>query len=137
MPRKRIAEPEPAVSTEGAAAAPAKAPVKRSKPAPEVKARAPRASANAVTHRHKKTDAGQNPAMAQAKAQDAEIAIPTLSESTVAPVVMNEPVPAYEPSAEEIAVKAYLLWEARGYQGGSPEDDWYTAEQLLYAERSA
>lgn len=30
---------------------------------------------------------------------------------------------------EEIAKIAYLYWEARGYQGGSPEEDWVRAEQ--------
>ena len=32
---------------------------------------------------------------------------------------------------EEIARLAYSYWEARGYQGGSPEEDWLRAEQQL------
>ena len=36
-----------------------------------------------------------------------------------------------EPSREEIALLAYLYWEARGCQGGSPEEDWLRAEQEL------
>jgi hypothetical protein len=32
---------------------------------------------------------------------------------------------------EETARIAYLFWEARGYQGGSPEEDWFRAEQEL------
>jgi len=32
---------------------------------------------------------------------------------------------------EEIARLAYALWEARGCQGGSPEDDWRHAEEEL------
>jgi hypothetical protein len=34
-------------------------------------------------------------------------------------------------SHEDIARLAYALWEARGGQGGSPEDDWLSAEQKL------
>ncbi len=45
-----------------------------------------------------------------------------------------EPAPAVAaPSREDIARIAYSLWEARGYQGGSPEEDWLRAEQLLAA----
>ena len=36
-----------------------------------------------------------------------------------------------EPSREEIAALAYLYWEARGCQGGSPAEDWLRAEQEL------
>ena len=35
------------------------------------------------------------------------------------------------PSQEEIAALAYSYWEARGYQGGSPEEDWLQAEREL------
>jgi hypothetical protein len=36
-----------------------------------------------------------------------------------------------EPSRDEIAALAYSYWEARGYQGGSSEEDWLRAEQEL------
>ncbi len=36
-----------------------------------------------------------------------------------------------EPSRAEIAQLAYSYWEARGYQGGSPEEDWLRAESDL------
>lgn len=36
-----------------------------------------------------------------------------------------------ELSREDIARLAYALWEARGGQGGSPEEDWLRAEQEL------
>jgi len=39
-------------------------------------------------------------------------------------------------SADEIERLAYSFWEARGYQGGSPEADWFRAEQEL-RERTA
>jgi len=38
---------------------------------------------------------------------------------------------ATEPTYEQIANLAYTLWEARGCQGGNPEDDWLAAEQQL------
>jgi len=34
-------------------------------------------------------------------------------------------------TSEQIAKLAYSYWEARGYQGGSPEEDWLRAEQEL------
>jgi hypothetical protein len=33
----------------------------------------------------------------------------------------------------EIARLAYFLWEARGENGGSPEEDWLRAEQEILA----
>jgi len=43
--------------------------------------------------------------------------------------VQPEPTPG--PSHEDIARLAYHLWEARDKETGSPEEDWYQAEQLL------
>jgi hypothetical protein len=37
------------------------------------------------------------------------------------------------PSRQQIASLAYSYWESRGYQGGSPEEDWLRAEQELGA----
>ena len=39
------------------------------------------------------------------------------------------------PEHEKIAVLAYSLWEARGCPEGSPEADWFQAEQELTASR--
>ena len=36
---------------------------------------------------------------------------------------------ALRPSPEEIARMAYSYWDARGRQGGSPEEDWFRAER--------
>jgi len=36
-----------------------------------------------------------------------------------------------ELSHDEIARLAYALWEARGRQGGTPEEDWLRAEEQL------
>lgn len=35
---------------------------------------------------------------------------------------------------EEIAMKAYTLWEDRGKPFGSPDEDWHKAAELLRAE---
>jgi hypothetical protein len=35
----------------------------------------------------------------------------------------------------EVARLAYSYWEARGYQGGSPGDDWYRAQAELSQRR--
>ena len=40
------------------------------------------------------------------------------------------------PSADDIAVLAYSYWEARGYQGGSPVEDWLRAEQVLRGQQA-
>jgi len=39
--------------------------------------------------------------------------------------------PSYTPSSDEIARLAYSYWEARGCQGGCPEEDWLRAEEEL------
>jgi len=57
---------------------------------------------------------------------------PDLECENVATAAMEiEPFETHPPSHEEIAVLAYSYWEARGYQGGSPEEDWFRAEQEL------
>jgi hypothetical protein len=43
----------------------------------------------------------------------------------------------YTPSYHEVAQLAYLYWEARGCQGGSPEEDWLRAETELRARAQA
>jgi len=54
------------------------------------------------------------------------------------PSLSVSPAPvAAAPSQDEIASLAYLYWEARGYQGGSPEEDWLRAERELRARASA
>jgi hypothetical protein len=39
--------------------------------------------------------------------------------------------PSFKPAHEEIARRAYLYAESRGFQGGSPEEDWLRAERDL------
>jgi hypothetical protein len=60
------------------------------------------------------------------------LASPAPEQQTVAPPV-DAPVLAsvYAPSYDEIAKLAYSYWEARGCQGGCPEEDWGRAENEL------
>jgi hypothetical protein len=55
--------------------------------------------------------------------------------SAATPAAASAPETA--PAAEQIAHLAYSYWEARGYQGGSPEEDWLRAEQQLRVQISA
>jgi len=40
-------------------------------------------------------------------------------------------------TSDDIATLAFSYWEARGYQGGTPEDDWFRAEGELRSLVSA
>jgi len=66
-----------------------------------------------------------------ASAKRVKRAMPAAAEEVAAPTARVTPSP------EQIAVLAYLYWEARGCQGGSPEEDWLRAEQELAAAASA
>ena len=57
-------------------------------------------------------------------------------ESIEVAIVEVEPMGDESPSHDEIAVLAYSYWEARGYQGGSPEEDWLRAERELRSQRT-
>jgi len=66
--------------------------------------------------------------------------VETTPETAIAqpPVVQAvELVTVYEPTHEEISALAYSFWEARGYQGGSPEEDWLRAQEQLRARAFA
>jgi hypothetical protein len=76
-------------------------------PAADTALRAPATKPKAPAATHKR-----------ATKKTAEAAVPT-----------PEPVRAI--SREEISRRAYLYWEARGYQGGTPEEDWFRAEREL------
>jgi hypothetical protein len=43
----------------------------------------------------------------------------------------SNPVVTDAPTFDRIAQLAYSYWEARGYQGGSPDEDWLRAEREL------
>lgn len=55
----------------------------------------------------------------------------SIQERTVASSAENGAPLQGESIHEEIAKLAYALWEARGGNGGSAEEDWYRAEQEI------
>ena len=77
--------------------------------------------------------AGASPAPARRKT-----APRTRPERTAAPQeATSETLSEHQPSYDEIAQLAYSYWEARGCQGGSPEEDWLRAETELRARTSS
>lgn len=87
---------------------------------------APQARTNATKAapmRHKKA----TPIVAEAV--DGSVAVKpvsgnVLSQTSLAPVET-------QPDRGEVARVAYFYWERRGYQGGSPQEDWLRAEREL------
>jgi hypothetical protein len=74
--------------------------------------------------------AGAAPARTRPKPTTPRAARPkAAAEAVTAAPVATEHVP----TPEEVAALAYSYWVARGYQGGSPEEDWLRAEQELRA----
>jgi hypothetical protein len=63
--------------------------------------------------------------MSKHKVMAAEAGASSLAEVAV------EGQPEITPTQEEIAKLAYSLGQARGSSDGSPEDDWFRAEQEL------
>ena len=51
------------------------------------------------------------------------------NETVAVAIVETEVVLDNCPSHEDIAALAYSYWVARGFQDGSPEEDWLRAEQ--------
>ena len=131
MARKKI-DQEPIVSAEGSAAAPAKAPASAS--SGTKKNRAPRSSAKAA-HRHKTPPATESQTPVSTTVEDEVEALLTkeVAYTPAAPIQRAAEAPTYD----EIAVRAYLLAEARGFENGNPEDNWFAAETQLLLERAA
>ena len=87
------------------------------------------------------TSAAAAPARRQSVSK--RIAARTSVETSITPVSKPEIVAVAAPapvavSAEShrdaVARLAYSFWEARGYQGGSPETDWLRAELEISAK---
>jgi hypothetical protein len=85
----------------------------------------PTRGTNRVTRKHKTAPAAETPETV-IKTSAAEPSTLSSAES-----------PARTPAFEEIARLAYSYWEARGYLGGSPEEDWLRAETELRSAQLA
>ena len=86
-------------------------------PKPRKTAAKPKASATV----HKHTRKASKPAEAEVK--------PSVVPKATA---VTEPEPVKKVvTQEEIASLAYSYWEKRGFQGGSPSEDWLRAEREL------
>ena len=90
-----------------------------------------------VTASESTTTGGTAPARAR-KHAPAKHSSATASESpaSIAPAAITATIAETTPSHsvvtfDEIAKLAYSYWEARGYQGGSEEEDWLRAEREL------
>lgn len=59
------------------------------------------------------------------------------STTQVAAIPGTTAAPAAQPSYEDISMLAYSYWQARGCQGGSPDEDWRRAERELRARALA
>jgi hypothetical protein len=56
--------------------------------------------------------------------------------SQASPICEPEgPTEALPPSNRDVDALAYRLWQKRGCPQGSPEDDWFAAEQMLKSEQ--
>lgn len=76
--------------------------------------------------------------MATKPSSGTKAARPRAAKPAAAPRAKRTPGAAHTPIApEEIARLAHSYWEARGRDGGSPEEDWLRAEQELKAQRAA
>jgi hypothetical protein len=81
-----------------------------------------RAKKATTSHSRRTKAAASEPETTAAPAVDAT---PQTAEPTITPQA------ASQVTHEQIARLAYSYWEARGHQGGSPEEDWSQAEQEL------
>jgi hypothetical protein len=71
----------------------------------------PKSTANTVAHRHHTKNT---------KVETIETSAFSASVSAIA-----------TPTHDDVALLAYSYWEARGFQDGSPEQDWFRAESEL------
>jgi len=83
-------------------------------------------SAAAVPARRKSTTATR-----VSRPADVEISSTPVSQPEV---LSSQPAAPAASLQDAVARLAYSYWEARGYQGGSPEADWLRAEQELSAK---
>lgn len=115
MTKKQIADTEPAVPKKP------RAPRSSAKTAEKTAAKTvAKPVAKPVTHKHKKSAV--------------PVAVTPVEEAPAVMAAPAAPAPApvlSQPTTEEISRLAYSYWEARGYQGGSADEDWARAEWEL------
>ena len=87
---------------------------------------APARAKSKVTRKHRSATA--------AEASDNAFPPSSMAQTTA---TLSADSSATYPTFEEIAQLAYSYWEARGYQGGSPEEDWLRAENELSLAKTA
>ena len=73
-----------------------------------------------VARKHRNTGAAERPETAAAPSPSPAVTLSTT-----------------KPTFDDIAQLAYSYWESRGYQGGSPEEDWLRAEFELCSHVAA
>jgi hypothetical protein len=105
MAKKASVKPEASTVVNSASSAPAAAPAK--------KTRTPRTKAASAP-----TDGTRKPA-------------PRSSAKRAADGTTTSHAVVIDLGREDVARLAYSYWEARGYQGGSPVEDWLRAEEEL------
>lgn len=49
----------------------------------------------------------------------------------------HQPISPEAPNPDDIALLAYRLWDERGRPMGSPDEDWFRAEQELQQTQAA
>lgn len=70
-------------------------------------------------------------------AEPVEALAPAAAEPEIVASQVDAAFTVYSPTYDEVAALAYSYWEARGCQGGCPEEDWLRAEQELRVRASA
>jgi hypothetical protein len=101
------------------------------------KARVPRAASASVrkgtSHKGTGTPAARQSAR---NISTKRVSKPRSRASNAALAPAGETVHPVTPERNEISLLAYSYWEARGCQGGSPEEDWYRAEHEIQKRRT-
>ncbi|MCW5978829.1 MAG: DUF2934 domain-containing protein [Bryobacteraceae bacterium] len=125
---RKAAENPAASAANGAAELPAA----ESVPAPAALAAAVRNEA-APARRVRKSNGAAKPAARRSApgAASRKAAQAAVEQEARQPSISAEPI--FDPAAhqEEIEKLAYAIWEARGASNGSPDEDWFRAENEL------